>query len=253
MSAILIDLAMLCYLLAFILFFRKLSSRQKWLFIGFVFHTLFIIQRWFLAARPPFANFYEALIIFSWAMLFVYMVFTAVYKILIPVFPVSFLVLTTLLPTFFLDNTIRPLIPALQSIWMSFHVITYFIGYASLAISFVISLTYLYASAKAPKEPAVLFLDNLSFQLIAFAFPLLTFGMTSGSVWANIAWGSYWSWDPKETCALINWLVYVVYLHLRILKGWKERKAACLAIIGFLVTLFTFVGARFIFSGLHNY
>lgn len=220
---------------------------------GFAFHTLFIIQRWYLSGRPPFANFYEALVIFSWAIVFVYAIFVVVYKILIPVFPVSFLVLSALLPTFFLDNKISPLIPALQSIWMSFHVVTYFIGYGSLAISFVISLAYLYANAKSPKEPVVLSLDNLSYLLIAFAFPFLTAGMTLGSVWANIAWGSYWSWDPKETCALITWLIYAVYLHLRASKGWKERKAAYLAVFGFLAALFTFVGINFILSSLHSY
>jgi cytochrome c-type biogenesis protein CcsB len=84
-------------------------------------------------------------------------------------------------------------------------------------------------------------------------FPLITIGMTTGSAWANEAWGTYWGWDPKETCSLVTWLVYVLYLHLRVLRGWKGVKTAWLAILGFMATLFTFVGVNYILPGLHSY
>jgi cytochrome c-type biogenesis protein CcsB len=133
-------------------------------------------------------------------------------------------------------------------------VVTYFIGYGALSIAFFTSVIYLGLFKKQPAGSSILsYLDTLTYQLIIFSFPFLTIGMTTGSTWANVAWGNYWSWDPKETCSLITWLVYVVYLHLRVLRGWKDKKAAYVSVIGFLATLFTFVGVNYILPGLHSY
>lgn len=262
MDIFFVNLAIGSYLLAFLLFLSCSNSlakagirlADKILKAGFIFNTIFVIARWHASGRPPFANMYEALILFAWSMAFVYIVFEFVYKVKLPGAPVSFLVLFTIAATLFLDNTISPLIPALQSKWISVHVVTYFIGYGALSISFAMSLLYLFVCRKNSLTSAQgLSLDIWSYRLIAFAFPFLTIGMTTGSVWANVAWGTYWGWDPKETCSLITWLVYALYLHLRILRGWKDKKAAYLSIIGFLATLFTFVGVNFILSGLHSY
>jgi ABC-type transport system involved in cytochrome c biogenesis permease subunit len=175
----------------------------------------------------------------------VYIIFGLFSKVKVPQAIVSFLAFLILGVTLFIDPAISPLMPALQSKWMGIHVAIYLIGYGGLTISFVVSLLYLF-------KPDLSW-DILSYRLIAFAFPFLTIGMTTGSVWANVAWGTYWGWDPKETCSLITGLVYVIYLHLRILKGWKGKRAAYLSVIGFLVMLFTFVGVNFILSGLHSY
>src|SRR5436305_14000525 len=96
-------------------------------------------------------------------------------------------------------------------------------------------------------------LDNSSYRIISFGFPLLTIGILSGAVWANEAWGSYWNWDPKETWALITWLVYAGYLHMRITRGWRGRRAAYFAILGFAVVMFTFFGVTYLLPGLHAY
>jgi len=96
-------------------------------------------------------------------------------------------------------------------------------------------------------------LDNLSYRIIGFGFPLLTIGIVAGAVWANEAWGSYWSWDPKETWALITWLVFAAYLHARITKSWQGKKPAILASIGFVVVWICYLGVNFLGKGLHSY
>jgi cytochrome c-type biogenesis protein CcsB len=231
-----------------------LRTADKILRVGFLMHTLMIFLRWYEARRPPFANMFEALVLFAWSIILVYIIFDFLYKAKFLAIAVNILVLVIMFFVLPLESTIKPLMPALQSRWISIHVVTYFIGYGALSIAFFTSLIYLVFSKKNPADSSILlYLDRLSYQLIIFGFPFLTIGITTGSTWANVAWGNYWSWDPKETCSLIAWLVYVVYLHLRLLRKWKDKKAAYLSIIGFLVTLFTFVGVNFILPGLHSY
>ena len=96
-------------------------------------------------------------------------------------------------------------------------------------------------------------LDTHTYWLIAFGFVLLAVGIITGAVWANVAWGSYWSWDPKETWSLITWLIYAVYLHARLIVGWRGRKAAWFAVFGFLAVLFCYAGVNVLLPGLHSY
>ena len=96
-------------------------------------------------------------------------------------------------------------------------------------------------------------LDNLSYRIIGFGFPLLTTGIIAGAVWANEAWGAYWSWDPKETWALITWFVFAAYLHARITKSWQGKRPAILASIGFIVVWICYLGVNFLGKGLHSY
>ncbi|MFA5099780.1 MAG: c-type cytochrome biogenesis protein CcsB [Candidatus Omnitrophota bacterium] len=221
---------------------------------GFLFHSGMILLRWHAAGRPPFASMYEALVLFSWAIVAVYFVFDALYRAKILFIPALILALCMLLGAFFGDSAMKPLVPALQSPWISIHVVTYFIGYGSLSVAFMLGLLYLvYRKQHSAGSDQLRYIDTLMYRLIIFGFPFLTIGMTTGSAWADVAWGTYWGWDPKETCSLITWLVYVVYLHMRVLRGWKDSKAAWLCIIGFLVTLFTFIGVNFILPGLHSY
>lgn len=221
---------------------------------GFVLHSLMVAMRWYEAGRPPFTNMYEALVLFGWAVVLVYIIFEFIYGIKFLAIPVNILVIIFLSVALPSESAIKPLVPALQSKWMSVHVVTYFIGYGALSIAFVLSGIYLFLTGlKRPEQAALEILDELTYWLIIFGFPFLTIGMTTGSVWANFAWGTYWNWDPKETCSLITWLVYAVYLHARLLKGWKGKKSAYLSLLGFLATLFTFVGVNFILPGLHSY
>ena len=101
--------------------------------------------------------------------------------------------------------------------------------------------------------PNTAIIDELSYQMVVIGFLMLTLGIITGSVWANSAWGSYWSWDPKETWSLITWLVYAALLHSRLMRGWKGKKLAILSIIGFISVLFTYFGVNYILAGLHSY
>ncbi|MFA6384715.1 MAG: c-type cytochrome biogenesis protein CcsB [Candidatus Omnitrophota bacterium] len=222
--------------------------------VGFLFHSATIMLRWHAAGRPPFASMYEALVLFSWAVIAVYYFFEFLYRSKILFIPVLILALCMLTGAFSGDSSVKPLVPALQSPWISIHVVTYFIGYGALSVAFMLGLLYLvFRKHNAAGSEHMRYIDTLMYRLIIFGFPFLTIGMTTGSAWADAAWGTYWGWDPKETCSLITWLVYVVYLHTRVLRGWKDNKAAWLCIIGFLVTLFTFIGVNFILPGLHSY
>jgi cytochrome c-type biogenesis protein CcsB len=261
---ILLKAAFVSYLLTAACFIlQSFMPKIKWdaaagivLDAGFALHTAMIGMRWFAAGRPPFANMYEALVLFSWAIVCVYLVFRFIARVqsqLLAV-PVNILAIIFMFIAFQGDSAIKPLMPALQSPWMSVHVITYFIGYAALSIAFMMGGLYLALSArKGIPVPLLGLIDDIAYRLVAFGFPFLTMGMLTGSVWANAAWGTYWNWDPKETCSLIIWLVYVIYLHLYGFKGWRGKKAAWLLAAGFLATLFTFVGVNFILPGLHSY
>ena len=175
-------------------------------------------------------------------------------------------------------QTVTPLVPALQSNWLLMHVSIMLLSYAALLGGSLISITYLvldFVSERSKNSsldpvlselnesenkkaggaiPELLInLDNLSYRSLAFAFPMLTLGIISGAVWANEAWGSYWSWDPKETWALITWFIFAIYLHVRINKGWIGQKAALVATLGFFMVWICYLGVNLLGKGLHSY
>lgn len=177
------------------------------------------------------------------------------------------------------------LVPALQSNWLMMHVTVMIISYAALILGSLLSIAYLIITVKREsnmdrknlsialdstnikhnetestiqnkqniRESVSLTLDNLSYRILGIGFPFLTIGILSGAVWANEAWGSYWSWDPKETWAFLTWLVYAIYLHTRLNKGWEGKKPAIIASIGFIVTWICYLGVNLIGEGLHSY
>jgi ABC-type transport system involved in cytochrome c biogenesis permease subunit len=145
---------------------------------------------------------------------------------------------------------IEPPIPALQSFWLVLHVTFSFIGEAFFALSFVTAIYYLVVKDEEKKINS----DRLTYTAIAIGYPIYTAGaLIFGAIWAEAAWGSYWSWDPKETWALVTWLVYTAYLHSRLVKSLRGKISAILAIVGFLFTIFTFFGVNYVLSGLHSY
>lgn len=163
------------------------------------------------------------------------------------------------------------LVPALQSNWLMMHVTVMILSYAALIFGCLLSigfliLTFSYSSedyeqkvsTKALKPLSVKLqwaenLDNLSYRMLGLGFPLLTIGILSGAVWANEAWGSYWSWDPKETWALLTWLIFAIYLHTRITKNWQGKKPAMIAAFGFFVVWVCYLGVNLLGEGLHSY
>ncbi len=145
---------------------------------------------------------------------------------------------------------IRPPVPALQSAWLTLHVFFSFIGEAFFALGFFSSLYYFITKDKSRKKTA----DRLTAAAVTTGYPIFTLGaLIFGAVWAQAAWGSYWSWDPKETWALITWLVYTAYLHARYIGEKRGSITAALSIAGFLLALFTFLGVNYLLPGLHSY
>ena len=150
---------------------------------------------------------------------------------------------------------IQPLVPALQSWWMKIHVPANFIGYGTFALSAMVGSAYLLKShgILADRLPSLEVLDDVMYKAISVGFAFFTVATILGALWAAEAWGGYWSWDPKETWALIVWLNYAAWLHMRLMSGLRGRVAAWWALIGLLVTTFAFLGVNMFLSGLHSY
>jgi len=214
---------------------------------GIVTLSLYLGLRWQVAGRPPFSNMFESLVTFSWAIALAAIFIDFRYKIKSITALAVLMSVLSIGYSSLLDKEIVPLLPALKSNWLTFHVLTCFVGYAALTVAFVCGLMLLFAKKEDAK------LDRIGYKMIAFGFLFLTLGIISGAVWANSAWGTYWSWDPKETWSLITWFIYAIYLHTRMRKGWKGKKAAWLSVLGFLAMLFTYFGVNYLLSGLHSY
>jgi len=159
-------------------------------------------------------------------------------------------------------HEIQPLVPALKSYWMKIHVPANFVGYGAFAIAAMASVAYLlkdYAQRRHPdglmnkRLPSLEMIDDITYKAIALGFAFFTIATILGAMWAAEAWGGYWSWDPKETWALIVWLNYAAWLHLRFAKGWRGVHMAWWAIVGLFITLFAFLGVNMFLSGLHSY
>ena len=152
-------------------------------------------------------------------------------------------------------NNIQPLVPALQSYWMKIHVPANFVGYGAFSLAAMVASAYLLASkgVLSSRLPSLDVLEDLMYKAIAVGFAFFTIATILGAMWAAEAWGGYWSWDPKETWALIVWLNYAAWLHLRMVKGLRGPLLAWWALIGLLVTTFAFLGVNMFLSGLHSY
>jgi cytochrome c-type biogenesis protein CcsB len=234
---------------------------------GFLANTAGIILRWIESyqmgyGHAPFANMYESLVFFAWTVAILYIFVELKYKeSIIGAFaaPLVFLAIAYASLSPDISSKISPLIPALKSNWLIAHVITCFLGYAGFAIAFGFSIMY-FVKPKDPesktmfaKLPAWDLIDELTYQMVVFGFLFLTIGIITGAVWANSAWGKYWTWDPKETWSLITWFIYAIFMHLRMMKGWSGKNLAWVSIIGFLAVMFTYFGVNYLLSGLHSY
>lgn len=222
---------------------------------GALIQTVYLGVRWEQAGRAPFSNMFESLVLFAWTVAVGYLVLRIWAKIpWLTAASAAFAGLALAHASTF-ESAIKPLMPALQSNWLSFHVMTCFLGYGGFAISALVSIGFLVSARKgsSAQEETKETLETILTQTISFGFLFLTLGILTGAVWANSAWGTYWSWDPKETWSLITWFVYAVFLHCRFMRGWRGRLAAWISIIGFLSVLFTYYGVNFLLSGLHSY
>ncbi len=256
------------YLAALVFTKPKLTLPARWIVVAAVgVTTVGILLRWVESyqmgiGHAPLSNLYESLVFFSWTAGVIYLFIEFKYKkVLIGAFvtPIAFLAMAYASMSPNVSDRIQPLVPALKSNWLIAHVATCFFGYAAFAVAFGMSIMYL-VKARNPQQPhgivghipTLNVLDELTHRMVLFGFLFLTVGIITGSVWANSAWGSYWSWDPKETWSLITWFVYATLLHARLMRGWEGKRIALLSIIGFAAVLFTYFGVNLL-PGLHSY
>jgi len=248
-------------------------------FISNLCFGITLLLRWIGEGYFPLSNLYESLIFLSWSISTIHLVLE--YK------TQSRLIGSISTPLIFFISGFSsltlpvemqkalPLVPSLQSNWLMMHVSMMMISYATLIVGSLLSILYLaflafnkkeqqvtieiskneavYSANTSSKMALLQTVDIWSYRIIGLGFPFLTIGIISGAVWANEAWGSYWSWDPKETWALITWLVFAIYLHSRLLKGWQGQKAALLGSCGFFVIWICYLGVNFLGKGLHSY
>ncbi|MDI6781294.1 MAG: c-type cytochrome biogenesis protein CcsB [bacterium] len=238
---------------------------------GVICHTMGLIIRTIDAGHAPFTNLYESLVFSSWSMVTFYLLIEYRYKAKVIGGFVTWMAFLTIGYASLLPDRVKqvtPLVPALQSHWLEFHVAACFLAYAAFAVAFGCGIVYLCKSMgrrqrrqklhsenqEADNSSSTLdMIDNLSYKTIRLGIFLLTIGIITGAVWANYSWGTYWSWDPKETWALVTWIIYIIYLHVRITPAWHGKMAAWLAIIGFVAVIFTYLGVNLLMKGLHSY
>lgn len=216
--------------------------------------STYIGVRMSVTGHGPFANQHEFAVAFVWGILVLNLVFALRFRIRmisLVVLPVAAVLLVYALS---LDTGVKPLIPALQnSLLLTLHVGFAIVAYGAACVSFGAAVLYLIEPAvKRVRLPRPEVLDDVGYRAAVITFPLLTIMIVLGSVWANTAWGRYWGWDPKETAALVTWLVYGAFLHARVVRDWRGRRAAWLLVLGFITVLFAYFGNHF-FGGLHSY
>ncbi len=354
----------LFYFIAMAAYFSYIAFRKNTIAItattitvfGFLSQTIALLIRWvdsyhyWVASTPsstvitsllrsaPLRNLYESLIFFVWSLILLHLIIEFKYKnrsLGAFILPVAALALA-FIDVSGVSKEIQPLVPALQSNWLLFHVLISFLGYAAFGVSFGAAVAYLVLVTESRKEKSYIFwsvtvgiflvvliamgidylsataaqqeellqsyflkatfrsssggvvaiswvvsiffisaiwryglglkktltglsitpdmLDDITYKSIAIGFPLFTIGgLLMGAIWANSAWGKYWTWDPKETWSLITWFVYALYLHARFIGGWRGKKVAILAVVGFIAVIFTYLGVNLLLSGLHAY
>ncbi len=253
--------------LLYLLFLYRLEERfSQWalrlLMVGFGLHTLSFVVRWVVGGHFPVTTIEDSLSFFSWALAGSYIAVQHLYSMPVLGAFVSPLNLLGVLYAAVFSKPPGVITPALRSGWLTVHATTSFIGYAAFALSFVVSVLYLLQEHYIKKKslggmfrrlPSLHTLDSLNYRMLTIGFPFLTIGIITGAIWAEYAWGSYWSWDPKETWSLITWFIYAAILHGRMTVGWRGKRAAILAIVGFAAVLFTFLGVNLLLPGLHTY
>ena len=222
-----------------------------------------VVARGISTSRVPWSNMYEYSISGALTFALAYLIVGRKYDLRWLGLPISIAVLLILGTAItLLYRPSAPLVPALQSTWLVVHVAAAILSGGVFLLSNAIAGTYLWLdsmerkgerTAFAKRLPSLDVLDQLSYRLVAFVFPLWTFAVIAGAIWAEAAWGRYWGWDPKETWAFITWILYAAYLHARVTAGWKGRKAAWLCLLAGSTYLFNYVWVNVWGTGRHTY
>jgi cytochrome c-type biogenesis protein CcsB len=278
-SSQLFGITTIAYLLSSVCYFGLLVFRSKKAgqaglmlsLFGIFAQTAGLGLRWYESyqigiGHVPLTNMYESLLFFAWCAAIFYVLLELKFQMPVIgafVMPIPFITLAYASLDKGLSKDISPLVPALQSNWLIAHVITCFIGYGAFAVAAGLGKIYLIkqfaenrkfaADGLTGRLPELRMLDDLIHKTIIFGFMWLSAGIITGAVWANEAWGTYWSWDPKETWSIITWFVYAFTLHARFTRGWSGTRVAWLAVLGFLSVIVTYFGVNYFLSGLHSY
>ena len=262
-------LTLVCYFAATLIWLSYLWwQRDAWhrlggwtIGLGWLCHSLALLQQTAIQGFFPVGGFSAALSLYSWALVTAFLILNWRY-------PVKVLgVLAPPLAALLLSGALllpRPqeMAPILQNFWLSFHIAAAMLGHATFALAFLGGILYLVQERQIKSKkfgffykrlPALETLDALNYYCINIGFGLLTVGIVSGSLFAQYTLGTFWQWDPKETMTLIAWLLYAGLLHERLVKGWRGRRAALMAIAGFAVLMITFVGADFWHRSYHRF
>lgn len=244
----------------------RIGLLLTWLAFGL--HAAGVIARGASAGRVPWGNMYEFTISSSLAVAIVYLAFERRDKLRWMGLGVTLVISAVLgLAVLALYVPAGPLVPALDSYWLVIHVSAAAISGGAFTVGAMASILYVFKSRAEQRAidgtpvpgplrrlPAADAIDAIAYKVHAFAFPLWTFGvLVAGPIWAEHAWGRYWNWDPKEVWSFVVWVIYAAYLHARATAGWRGRKAAIVAVVGWLAFLFNFVGVNLLVSGLHSY
>ncbi len=261
---------LIAYLISAVVFIAYAISKKGFLakialwaaILGFLTQCLALIVRWQISGFPPMSNLYESMALFAWCVVLVFLIIEYRFRVSIIgafIMPLAFLITGY---SALLDDTVTPLMPALQSYWLSIHVVSCFLSYACFACAFCLGVMYLMRGRQLKLKhtgkllemlPLLEVMDSINYNMVLFGFILLSVGIITGSIWAQQAWGSWWSWDPKETWSFITWLIYAGYLHARLMYGSRGKRAAILSIIGFVCVMFTYLGVSYLLPGLHSY
>ncbi len=267
---ILFKIVLICYLVATILYLTQVVGRRenlgkiaRWaLLSGALVQLIGFVLAFVRVGHTPVTNLHESLSFFAWCLVALFLFFDLRYRLSVMGAFSSVLAVITMLGSGIAPNAVEPLNPALNSWWFPLHVTFAFLGNAAFALAFGAGIMYLLQDRMLKSKrfstlyyrlPSLDTLDNINYRALSFGFPLMTLGIITGAAWAESVWGTYWSWDPKETWALMTWFVYAALLHGRMSIGWRGRRAAIFAIIGFACLLFTFLGANLLLNGMHTF
>ena len=258
------------YFVASALYISSLAMRiprlSEWgarvLVAAFVIHAVSLGARWAESGHLPLVDLFEALSFYAWLTVLAYLAIEYRYHYrAFGAFVTPIVFLAVALASGVKKDT-EPLIPVLNSGWLPVHVGISFLAYTVFTVAFGIAVVYLIQERQLKsKKPHALInrlppletMERLGHNAIGIGFPFMTLSIATGAVWSEQVWGTYWSWDPKETMALVTWLVYAAYFHFRDVVGWRGKRTAWLLVVGFASVLGTFLGANFFHSSLHNF
>ncbi|MEN6460986.1 MAG: cytochrome c biogenesis protein CcsA [Syntrophomonas sp.] len=241
---------LMLYIAGAVLYFT--SARPAFLVAagGCILNLLALIVRTIISGRLPLSSGYEFILSFTFLTVVLYIVFEYKSKVKnaggVVMVIAAMLILSVVIIMKGQFAEVSPLMPALKSPWLTIHVLTAALAYAGFALAAGLAVMQLLKAGPSVQEDTV-------YRIVAAGFVMLSLSIVLGAIWAEQAWGTYWSWDPKEVWALVTWIIYAIYLHLHRNRDWRGKNASIIVIAGFVLVLFTFFGVNYLLSGLHSY